>query len=66
MEENLITVGQMMEHGYYLIFGSSVLNVFNRWTLDKLVVRVQMIGNMWFPLTMMLANSMALKASVSN
>ncbi|KAB2620230.1 hypothetical protein D8674_039646 [Pyrus ussuriensis x Pyrus communis] len=29
LEENLLSVGQMMEHGYYLLFGGDVVNVFD-------------------------------------
>ncbi|CAN6587276.1 unnamed protein product [Malus baccata var. baccata] len=40
LEKNLLSVGQMMEHGYYLLFGGNVVNFFNGWLLDNLVVRV--------------------------
>ncbi|CAN6562150.1 unnamed protein product [Malus baccata var. baccata] len=29
LEENLLSVGQMMEHGYYLLFGGDVVNIFD-------------------------------------
>lgn len=28
LEENLLNVGQMMKHGYYLLFGGNVVNTF--------------------------------------
>ncbi|CAL2271954.1 unnamed protein product [Prunus armeniaca] len=65
LEENLLSVGQMVKHGYYLVFGGNLLNIFNGWSLDNLVARVQMTNNRCFPLTMMLANQLALKASVT-
>lgn len=66
LEENLLNVGQMMAHGYYLVFGGNAVNIFDGWSLDNLVVRVQMTNNRCFPLTMMLANQLALKASVTH
>ncbi|KAM2439776.1 hypothetical protein PS1_021203 [Malus domestica] len=66
LEENLLSVGQMMEHGYYLLFGGNVVNIFNGWSLDNLVVRVQMTNNRCFPPTMMPANQLTLKASVTH
>ncbi|KAB2617464.1 hypothetical protein D8674_013333 [Pyrus ussuriensis x Pyrus communis] len=64
LEENLLSVGQMMEHGYYLLFGGGVVNVFDGWSLDNLEVRVHMTANRCFPLTMMPVTQCALKASV--
>lgn len=32
-------VGQMMEHRYYLLFGGGVVNVFDGWSIDNLVVK---------------------------
>ncbi|KAB2634886.1 triacylglycerol lipase SDP1 [Pyrus ussuriensis x Pyrus communis] len=66
LEENLLSVGQMMEHGYYLVFGGNVVNIFDGWSLDNLVVRVQMTNNRCFPLTMIPINQLALKASVTH
>nr|XP_017187781.2 uncharacterized protein LOC108173372 [Malus domestica] len=65
LEENLLSVGQMMEHGYYLLFGGNIVSIFDGWSMDNLVVRVQMTNNRCFPLTMMPANQIALKASVT-
>ncbi|XP_070682342.1 uncharacterized protein [Malus domestica] len=66
LEENLLSVGQMMEHGYYVVFGGNVVNNFYGWSLDNLVVRVQMINNRSFPLTMMPATQFALRANVTH
>ncbi|CAL8161243.1 unnamed protein product [Prunus armeniaca] len=51
LKENLLSVGQMMEHGYHLMFGGNV---------------VQMTNNRCFPLTMMPASELVLKASVTH
>ncbi|CAL8095525.1 unnamed protein product [Prunus armeniaca] len=66
LEENLLTVGQMMEHGYYLMFGGNVVNIYDDRSLDNLIVRVQMTNNICFPLIMMPASDLALKASVTH
>ncbi|CAL2246345.1 unnamed protein product [Prunus armeniaca] len=61
LEENLFSVGQMMEHGYYLMFGGNVVNIYDNWSLDNLIVRVQMTTNRCFPLTMMPATLKCLR-----
>ncbi|XP_020412646.1 uncharacterized protein LOC109947213 [Prunus persica] len=66
LEENLLSVGQMMEHGYYLVFGGNMVNVYDDQSLRNLIVRVQMTNNRCFPLTMMPASELALRASVSH
>ena len=40
LEENLLSVGQMMEHGYYLVFGGNMVNVYDDQSLGNLIVRV--------------------------
>ncbi|CAL2266063.1 unnamed protein product [Prunus armeniaca] len=66
LEEKLLSVGQMMEHGYHLVFGGNMVNVYDDQSLENLIVRVQMTNNRCFPLTMMLARDMALRTSVSH
>ncbi|BBG96571.1 transposable element gene [Prunus dulcis] len=66
LEENLLSVGQMMEHGYYLVFGGNVVDVYDDQSLGNRIVRVQMTNNRCFPLTMMPAGELALRASVSH
>ncbi|XP_016651518.1 PREDICTED: uncharacterized protein LOC107881689 [Prunus mume] len=66
IEENLLIIGQMMEHGYYLVFRGNVVNIYDAWSLDNLIVRVQMTNNKCFPLTMMSTSDLALKASVTH
>ncbi|KAI5334699.1 hypothetical protein L3X38_024832 [Prunus dulcis] len=55
-----------MEHGYYLVFGGNMVNVYDDQSLGNLIVRVQMTNNRCFPLTMMPASELALRASVSH
>ncbi|KAM2091058.1 hypothetical protein ACFX1T_029593 [Malus domestica] len=66
LEENLLSVGQMMENGYYLLFGGDVVNIFDGWSLDNLVVRVHMTNNRCFPLTMLPATQYALRADITH
>ncbi|CAL2229802.1 unnamed protein product [Prunus armeniaca] len=66
LEENLLSVGQMMEHGYHLVFGGNVVSVYDNQSLEILIVKVQMTNNRCFPLTMMPASELVLKASVTH
>ncbi|KAI5343667.1 hypothetical protein L3X38_011543 [Prunus dulcis] len=66
LEENLLSVGQMMEHGCHLVFGENMVNVYDDQSLRNLIVRVQMTNNRCFPLTMMPGSDLALKASVTH
>ena len=66
LEENLLSVGQMLEHGYYLLFGGNAVCIYDSCNLNGLVAMVQMIGNRCFPLTIMHVTPLALKASVSH
>ncbi|CAL9010602.1 unnamed protein product, partial [Prunus brigantina] len=66
LEENLLSVGQMMEHGYHLVFGGNVVSVYDNQSLENLIVKVQMTNNRCFPLTMMPASELVLKASVTH
>ncbi|CAB4298917.1 unnamed protein product [Prunus armeniaca] len=66
LEENLLSVGQMMEHGYHLVFGGNEVSVYDNQSLENLIVKVQMTNNRCFPLTMMPASELVLKASVTH
>ncbi|CAL2267030.1 unnamed protein product [Prunus armeniaca] len=66
LEENFLSVGQMMEHGYHLVFGGNVVSVYDNQSLENLIVKVQMTNNRCFPLTMMHASELVLKASVTH
>lgn len=66
LEENLHSVRQMIEHGYYLLFGGDVVYVFDSHSLDSLVVKVKMTSNRCFPLTIMHAYKVTLRASITH
>lgn len=65
LDENLLSVGQMMEHGYYILFGGNKAIIFDDETLTNVVAKVIMKGNKCFPLTLESVMSAARKASIS-
>ncbi|CAL2234203.1 unnamed protein product [Prunus armeniaca] len=64
LDENLLSVGKMVEHGYYLDFGNSMVEIFDDSSMENLVAKVSMIGNRCFPLSLKYGNSIAIKATV--
>ena len=50
LDENLLSVGQMMEHGYYILFGGNTTVIFDDERLTNVLARVVMKGNRCFPL----------------
>ncbi|CAL8152562.1 unnamed protein product [Prunus armeniaca] len=64
LDENLLSVGQMVEYGYCMVFGNSMVEIFDDSSMENLVVKVSMTGNRCFPLSLKHANSMAMKATV--
>ncbi|KAI5352997.1 hypothetical protein L3X38_005889 [Prunus dulcis] len=65
LKENLLSVGQMMEHGYFLIFGDNKAEVYDDSSLSNLVARVDMKGNRSFPLKLQTDLHIALTASIN-
>ncbi|CAN6557261.1 unnamed protein product [Malus baccata var. baccata] len=65
LKENLLSVGQMIEHGYFLIFGDNIAEIYDDSSLSNLVAKVPMRGNRSFPLKFQTDLHLALKASVS-
>ncbi|CAL2255491.1 unnamed protein product [Prunus armeniaca] len=64
LDENLLSVGQMVEYGYCMVFGNSMVEIFDDSSMENLVVKVSMTGNRCFPLSLKHANSTAMKATV--
>ncbi|KAI5314494.1 hypothetical protein L3X38_043670 [Prunus dulcis] len=62
--ENLLSAGQMVEHGYYLVFGDSMVEIFDDRSMENLLAKVSMTGNRCFPLSLKYANSVAMKATI--
>lgn len=64
LKENLLSVGQIDEHAYFLLFGGGVCSVFDGPSLDCLVIKVKKKINRCNPSTILPENQIALKASV--
>ncbi|KAM1496365.1 hypothetical protein ACFXTO_030979 [Malus domestica] len=64
LTENLLSVGQMTEHGYFLLFGDYKVDVFDDRSLQNLVVSVKQRGNRCFPLILNTNKELALRTNV--
>ncbi|KAB2626788.1 retrovirus-related Pol polyprotein from transposon TNT 1-94 [Pyrus ussuriensis x Pyrus communis] len=64
LNENLLSVGQMMEHGYYVLFGGNMAVIFDDFNLENVVAKVIMVGNKCFPLSLKSITFVARKASI--
>jgi hypothetical protein len=65
LDENLLSVGQMMEHGYYILFGGNKAVIFDDESLNNVIAIVIMGGNRCFPLSLESITPAARKASVT-
>ena len=54
LQENLLNVRQMMEHGYFLVFGGTTAAIYDDSSMSNLVTKIPMKGNMSFPLKLKL------------
>ncbi|CAL9012545.1 unnamed protein product, partial [Prunus brigantina] len=64
LDETVLSVGQMMEHGYYVLFGSNMAVIFDDGSLNNVVAKVVMGGNQCFPLSLESITPTARKASL--
>ena len=64
LDENLLSVGQMMEDGYYILFGGNKAIIFEDESLKNVLARVVMKGNRCFPLSLETLIPAAKKASI--
>ncbi|CAN6541722.1 unnamed protein product [Malus baccata var. baccata] len=62
--QNLLSVGQMTEHGYFLLFRDYKVDVFDDRSLKNLVVNVKQKGNRCFPLILNTNKELALRTNV--
>ena len=51
LDENLLSVGQMMERGYFLLFRGTVVEIYDDRSLSNLVTKVE-VKNRSFPLVL--------------
>jgi hypothetical protein len=65
LDENLLSVGQMMEHGYHILFGGNKAVIFDDESLNNVIAIVIMGGNRCFPLSLESITPAARKASVT-
>ncbi|KAI5355877.1 hypothetical protein L3X38_008772 [Prunus dulcis] len=66
LKENLLNVGQIIEHGYCLVFGDHKVEIYNDSSHTNLVAEVQMKGNRSFPLKLHAEMHFAYRASVDH
>ncbi|CAL9026795.1 unnamed protein product [Prunus brigantina] len=66
LRENLLSVGQMDEHGYHLVFGSNMCSIFDDASLENLIMKVEMRKNRCYPLSLSSNSYVALRAGVSH
>ncbi|KAM1224599.1 hypothetical protein COP2_044628 [Malus domestica] len=66
LKENLLSVGKMDEHGYFLVFGGGMCNVYDGPSLECLVMKVKKKVNRCYPLALLSENQVVLKASVTH
>ncbi|KAM1219743.1 hypothetical protein ACFX2G_047776 [Malus domestica] len=64
LQENLLNIGQMMEHGYFLVFGCTNVEIYDDCSLSNLVAKIPMKGNKSFPLKLQPKMQIALKDGV--
>ena len=64
LDENLLSVGQMMEHGYYILFGGNKAVIFDDESLNNVVAIVIIGGNQCFSLSLKSMTLTARKALV--
>ncbi|CAL8992640.1 unnamed protein product [Prunus brigantina] len=65
LKENLLSVGQMDEHGYFLVFGDGMCSLYDGPSLETLVMKVKKKVNRCYPLALLSENRVVLKASVT-
>ncbi|CAN6560617.1 unnamed protein product [Malus baccata var. baccata] len=66
LKENLLSVGQMDEYGYFLMFGGGVCSVYDGPSLECLIMKVKKKVNRCYPLVLLSENQVVLKASVTH
>ncbi|KAM1032295.1 hypothetical protein ACFX2I_035891 [Malus domestica] len=66
LKENLLSVGQMDEHGYYLVFGGHMCTVFDGPSLESQIIRVKMKENRCYPLSLRPEKQLVLKTSLAH
>ncbi|KAI5324312.1 hypothetical protein L3X38_033385 [Prunus dulcis] len=66
LKENLLSVGQMDEHGYHLVFRSSMCSIYDGSSLENLIMKVEMRKNRCYPLSLPSNDYVAQRVGISN
>jgi len=64
LKENLPSVGQMDEHGYFLVFGEGMCKVFDSSSMGCLIMKVQMNKNRCYPVSLVGENQLLMKTNL--
>ena len=64
LKQNLLSLGQLIEHGYYLYFGDNTCKIYDRRNRKQLLAKIEMRKSRSFPLTIEYATQSALKMEV--
>ena len=66
LDQNLLSLGQLLEHRYALNFDDNMCNIYDKNDHGQLVVKIQMERNRSFPIDFNYGGNQALKAQTSN
>lgn len=64
LDENRRSVGQLIEHGYFLLFGDYLVDIFDIRALENVITRIEMTSNIYFPLSLEYVNHVARRVTV--
>lgn len=66
LDQNLLSVGQLIEHNYHLHFGDNTCKIFEKENSKQLMVEVEMKRNRSFPLTLKYTTECAARMEVQD
>ncbi|KAM2686587.1 hypothetical protein EV2_009459 [Malus domestica] len=64
LKQNLLSLGQLIEHGYYLYFRDNTCKIYDRRNCQQLLAKIEMRKSRSFPLTIEYATQSAFKMEV--
>ena len=64
LKENFLSLGQMDEHGYFLVFGEGMCKVFASSSMNCLIIKVPMKKNRCYPISLLAENQLLMKTSI--
>lgn len=64
LDENCLSVGQIIEHGYFLLFGDYLVDIFGIRAFENVITRIQMTNNIYFPLSLEYVNHVTRRVTV--